>query len=239
MANLDKGNQRGDSTAPSEQAETTRLQAVERWAARTDAELVTGAEFLIRKEREGLHVVGVVGFSGQWSNEKIAADPELRERVRLARAELKEVLRDLHKQHGERLVISSGATMEGVPKLAYEICEELGITAMGVACEKAGDYPLGEMRYLVIEGKDWGEESPTFLKTSDRIVMLGGGGQAKREAITAANDGKPVFVIQGFGGTADDLRGDIVAALGRPDTIEDQIKDGRIRATFLDCGRRS
>jgi len=227
---------RAASESPADD-QTQRLQEVERWATRTDAELVTGGEFLVRKEREGLHVVGIVGFSGQWSEEKLAANPELRERVRFAKEELKEVIRDLQTKHGESLVISSGATMEGVPRLTYEICEELGVKAMGVACEKAKDYPLGKMRHLVIEGKNWGEESPTFLKTSDQIVMLGGGGQAKREAITAANEGKPVLVIQGFGGTADELRGDIVAALGRPDTIDDKIKEGRIRAVFIDCGR--
>lgn len=227
---------RAQSESPAED-QTQRLQDVERWAARTDAELVTGGEFLVRKEREDLHVVGIVGFSGQWSEEKLAANPELRERVRFAKEELKEVIRDLQAKLGDSLVISSGATMEGVPRLTYEICEELGVKAMGVACDKAKDYPLGKMRYLVIEGKNWGEESPTFLKTSDEIVMLGGGGQAKREAITASNEGKPVLVIQGFGGTADELRGDIVAALGRPDTLANQIEEGRIRAIFLDRGR--
>jgi hypothetical protein len=206
------------------------------WSSRTSAEVITPSEFLVRKERAGLHVVGIVGFSGQWSEEKLSQDPELRERVRFAEAELEGILLGLRERHGDKLVISSSATLEGVPKLAYELCADLGITAMGVACSRAADYKLGEMRYLIVEGSNWGDKSPTFLKTFDELIMLGGGNQAKREAITAANEGKPVLVIQGFGGTADDLRGNIVPALGRADTLEAQMEEGRINATFHNCG---
>jgi len=61
------------------------------------------------------------------------------------------------------------------------------------------------MKYLIVEGQDWGAESQTFLKTSEEIVMLGGGGQAKREAIAAAQEGKSLTVFLGYGGTADQL----------------------------------
>ena len=95
--------------------------------------------------------------------------------------------------------------MEGVPKLVYEACQSLGIAAMGVTSEKAADYELGKMEYLIVEGKDWGDESKTFIDTSDEILVIGGGGQAKREAIAAGSEGKPVTVFQGFGGSADQL----------------------------------
>jgi len=177
------------------------------WSTKTDAELVTATRFIAHKEREELHVVGVVGFSGQWSEEKIASDPELRFKVKHARHQLEETLTELKERHGEKLVVSSGATMEGVPKLVYEVCEELGIKAMGVACEKAIDYRLGEMRYLLIEGSNWGDESLTFLRTSDELFMIGGGGQAKREVLAAASEGKKVTIFKNFGGTADELTG--------------------------------
>lgn len=95
--------------------------------------------------------------------------------------------------------------MEGVPKIIYDVCEKEEIKAMGVACVKAFKYALGKMDYLIIEGEDWGAESPTFLKTSDEFIILGGGGQAKREAIAASAEGKTVSVFQGYGGSADQL----------------------------------
>ena len=112
---------------------------------------------------------------------------------------------ELKARHGDKLVVSSGATMEGVPKIVYEVCEAHGIAAMGVTSEKAANYRLGKMQYLVIEGKDWGDESRTFIQSSDEIVMIGGGGQAKREAIAAATEGTPVTIFQGYGGTADQI----------------------------------
>lgn len=102
--------------------------------------------------------------------------------------------------HGLKLVLSSGATNEGVPKIIDDFCEKLGIDAMGVTSAKAFDYPLGKMKYLIVQGDDWGAESSTFLATSDEILLLGGGGQAKREAIAAETEGKMVTVFQGFKG---------------------------------------
>lgn len=166
---------------------------------------MTGPEFLALRERLGLHVVGVVGFSGQWSEQKIAESSDLKADVDSARGAIRQALLKLEARYGEKLVVSSGATMEGVPKLIYEECAKLGITAMGVTSEKAFDYPLGKMRYLIVEGKDWGQESPTFLNTSEEILMIGGGGQAKREAIAANASKKPVTVFRGYKGSADQL----------------------------------
>ena len=174
-------------------------------SGKTSAVLVDKQEFLERKSSEGLHVVGVTGFSGQWDSSKVAADPALQADVAAATVMIHQLLMRLREKFGSKLVISTGATMPGVPGLFYEACEHMGIAAMGVACEKAADYTLGKMQYLIIEGADWGSESPTFLETSDEIVMIGGGGQAKREAIAAGASGKSVTVFQGFKGTADSL----------------------------------
>lgn len=180
-----------------------RQSLADQYASKTTAKIISGAEFETLKEREGLHVVGVTGFSGQWSAAKIGADPGLKVTVDAATAALTDHLKQLKATYGDKLALSSGATMEGVPKIIYDICAKEGIVAIGVACEKAFNYPLGSMKYLIIEGKEWGAESPTFLKTSDEILLLGGGGQAKREAIAAGLEGKKVSVFQGYGGSAD------------------------------------
>jgi len=176
-----------------------------RWAEKSSAQFVSGADFQELKTLHRLHVVGVTGFSGQWSDQKIASDQTIREDALAATSLIRDHLEALKAQYGSRLVLSSGATMEGVPKIIYQLCEQLGIDAMGVTSAKAIDYQLGKMRYLVVEGDDWGQESATFLRTSDELIMIGGGGQAKREAIAACTEAKPVTIFQGFKGTADQL----------------------------------
>lgn len=182
-----------------------RKSLAEQYASKTSAQIVSTIDFEVLKEQQGLHVVGVAGFSGQWSPAKLEAGPALKAAADAATEALRERLTKLKGEHGEKLVVSSGATMEGVPKIIYDICAEEGIAAMGVACEKAFNYPLGTMRHLVIEGQNWGYESPSFLKTSDEFVLLGGGGQAKREAIAASQEGKKIAVFRGYGGSADQL----------------------------------
>jgi hypothetical protein len=186
-------------------AAQARAGLAEQYASKTSAKITSALEFEAIKEREGLHVVGVAGFSGQWAPGKLEADPGLKAKADAATVALREHLLKLKEQYGDKLVVSSGATMEGVPKIIYDICAVEGIPAMGVACEKAFDYPLGTMKYLVIEGQNWGDESPSFLRTSDELVLLGGGGQAKREAIAASQQGKTISVFQGYGGSADQL----------------------------------
>jgi len=182
-----------------------RKSLMDEYGSKTSARILSGIEFENVKEKQGFHVVGVTGFSGQWAPAKIEADPVLKATVEAATAALTDHLKRLKETYGDKLILSSGATMEGVPKIIYDVCEREGISAIGVACSKAFQYPLGKMEYLIIEGEDWGAESPTFLKTSDEILLLGGGGQAKREAIAACQEGKKVSVFQGYGGSADQL----------------------------------
>lgn len=195
--NIDLSSQQVGTQPPSSPAE--------RHAGKTSAQIISALDFEILKEREGLHVVGVTGFSGQWSASKLDADPLLKAAADAATEALRDYLLKLKAEYGDKLIISSGATMEGVPKIIYDICFQAGIKAMGVACEKAFDYLLGTMKYLVVEGQNWGDESASFLKTSDELIMLGGGGQAKREAIAASHEGKKIAVFQGYGGSADQL----------------------------------
>jgi hypothetical protein len=50
-----------------------------------------------------------------------------------------------------------------------------------------------------------GNEPPAFLKASEALVPLGGGGKAKRETIVAAQEGKRITVNSGYGGSPDGL----------------------------------
>lgn len=195
------------TSTPSSQAVAAQARSVlaTEYASKTSAKIVSSEEFEGLKAAQGLHVVGVAGYSGQWAPAKLAADPNLKVLADAAVSALSEQLKALKSKYGEKLIISSGATMEGVPKIIYDLCVEQGVPAIGVACAKAFKYPLATMKYLVVEGQEWGEESASFISLADELVVLGGGGQAKREMIAAGQQGKDVTVFQGFGGAADQL----------------------------------
>lgn len=214
-----------------------QLNDTDRSIAQAGMEVVTAAQFLIRKEREHRHVVGIVGFTEEWSEEKLASNRILKEQNRFARGELEGIIRDLQAQHGEKLLISTEALIVGIAKIANEICEELGIEIAAVGPHDAAASRHSQRRYLIVECPNEAPERSSFLATADTVILLGGDTQAKKTAILAANAGKPVVVIQGFGGAADELRGNIIKALQQPDSLEAQIIEGRINATFIDCGR--
>ncbi|MBK7858497.1 MAG: hypothetical protein IPJ65_07710 [Archangiaceae bacterium] len=156
------------------------------WVAKTGVSPISEDAFATQKAAQNLHVVGVTGFSGQWSQAAIDADPELAKTVSEAKQALRTQLLALKKEHGDKLVLSSGATMEGVPKLLYDVAHELGIKTMGVTAEAAGKYELAKMNYLIVGGEKFGAESPIFLRTSDEFILLGGGGQARKEGLAGA-----------------------------------------------------
>lgn len=79
----------------------------------------------------------------------------------------------------------SGLTDQGIPGLAYHLAVDPAAGAMetvGIACAKAADYPCFPVDHEIIVGKDWGDESDTFLNYIDGLVRVGGGKQSLREA---------------------------------------------------------
>ena len=61
------------------------------------------------------------------------------------------------------------------------------------------------MDVLVPIGKRFGDESAGFVALCDAFIVLGGGAQSEAECRRASEVGKPITVIQGFGGVADGL----------------------------------
>jgi hypothetical protein len=87
----------------------------------------------------------------------------------------------------------------------YDECNLLNITAMGIAPEQVLDYQLGKMRYMLPFGTTFGDESNVFIRLVDEVIMLGGGLQSLKEVLLAAQIHKPITILQGFGGAADQL----------------------------------
>jgi hypothetical protein len=170
----------------------------------TSASIVTEARFACLKHRSNLHVAGVAGFARPWAQLGIGG-AALTQTIADLRATLCHELANRQRLHSARLVIASGATNAGVLQLVYEVCIFLNITAMGIAPDQALDYPLSRMHYMLPFGRAFGDESLVFVRMIDELIVVGGGPQSQREVMAAAEANRPITVIQGFGGIADQL----------------------------------
>lgn len=114
--------------------------------------------------------VGVVGFSSQKFN------------TEQAKERIKESFDKIESHFSDRQIICvSGLTDLGVPALAYRECVKRGWMTIGVACEKAKEYDLFPVDKIIIEGKNWGDESEKFLSMLDCLIRIGGGQQSNNE----------------------------------------------------------
>jgi hypothetical protein len=175
-----------------------------RWGDHTSAEILDEHRFVRLKQSSRLRVVGIVGFARPWR--QVESDAvALHQTIADARATICAELAERQRRYGSRLVVASGATNQGVLSIAYEVCAFLNITAMGIAPDEALEFGLGRMRYMLPFGARFGDESRVFVRTIDELVVMGGGDQSQREVFAAARAGRPITVIQGFGGIADRL----------------------------------
>lgn len=172
------------------------------WAEKTDARLFTPEDFLAYKEEQGLFVLGVMGYAGSWRHAGYKGEA-LKEWIGCMRRLLAEEILSYSEERGEALVVASGATSLGVLQVTYALCAQEGVRAMGITSDGALRYKLGEQEYVVPVGRSFGDESEAFVRLCDAFLLLGGGEQSKAETLAAHEEGKPVTVIQGFGGAAD------------------------------------
>jgi len=126
--------------------------------------------------------VGVVGYSGGKFNEDIA---------KALMAIALDVVEENHKDDKYELV--SGLTDMGIPAIAYRMADKRGWKTVGIACEKANENPCYDVDERIIKGKEWGDESPTFLARIDVLIRIGGGKQSIAETETTKKDKKPVY----------------------------------------------
>ena len=113
--------------------------------------------------------VGVVGYSGRKFN------------IDQAILLMQMAFAAMQKLYPKReLVIVSGLTNIGIPKIAYEQAVQRGWRTVGVACSRAkNSFPVDEK---IIVGHEWGDESEAFLGLLDCMIRIGGGPQTLAEA---------------------------------------------------------
>lgn len=125
--------------------------------------------------------VGVVGYSSQQFS------------VGLARQLLSDALATISSGTSRPLLIVSGLTYLGVPKVAYDWAKAAGYKTAGIACHKASEFECFPVTYKIVTGEAWGDESATFLSNIDTLIRLGGGKQSLEETAQAKRRGIPVI----------------------------------------------
>jgi len=116
--------------------------------------------------------IGVVGFSRNQFDKK-AAILQLRNHLEYF----------MEKYPNNEISIVSGYTNMGVPKLAYQIADDLGLHTVGFSAKQAlrvrsGVYPVKEE---IIIGERFGDESEAFIQYIDILLRVGGGPQSRKE----------------------------------------------------------
>jgi len=126
--------------------------------------------------------VGIVGYSGAKFNEDVA-------KVLLAIA-----LDVVAEEHGDDdYALVTGLTDMGIPAIAYRMADKRNWKTVGIACEKANDCDCYKVDEEIIEGKEWGDESQTFLDYIDCLIRIGGGKQSIEETKKAKEMGMDVY----------------------------------------------
>jgi hypothetical protein len=116
--------------------------------------------------------LGVVGYSREIFDPKEAQE---------AIKKLIPKMIEIHKPNHVELV--SGLTNQGIPKLSYQFAVSKNFKTVGIAPEAAFRVPAGifPVNKRIIVGKEFGDESETFIDYIDVLIRFGGGPQSRKE----------------------------------------------------------
>jgi hypothetical protein len=95
---------------------------------------------------------------------------------------------------------------------------------------------------LLAPGTTWGDETPTLFRTLDALsagrrpvvaMLVGGGGAARTELIEYLGRDRPVIVLAGSGGLADEVASGVVSA---HDDLAVLVRSGRVAVVHINEG---
>lgn len=137
-------------------------------------------------EEDNLLYIGVVGYSDDKFDQS-----EAKEIIEEAFDDVEETYVD----NGgyENIVIVSGLTKQGIPKIAYEIADEREYYTMGVAPQEANDYEMYDVDSIIWNGEEFGDESKEFIDSIDLLIKVGGGEQSEHEFEMAEEEDIPTL----------------------------------------------
>ncbi|MEK6239057.1 MAG: hypothetical protein N2C14_30445 [Planctomycetales bacterium] len=116
--------------------------------------------------------IGVVGFSRNQFDQPAARE--------LLRSALHEML-DRLGETADNVELVSGLTNMGVPRIAYELADEMGMRTIGLSAKRALRMSVYAVDEQVIVGKNFGDESVEFIRRVDGLIRIGGGKQSRAE----------------------------------------------------------
>lgn len=126
------------------------------------------ANFYMKKKLK----IGVVGFSRSQFDKQTAI------------LKLRNILERIVAEHGaENLEIVSGYTNAGVPRIAYQLADDLDMDTIGVSAKQALRVRSGvySVKKVILIGEKFGDESERFVEYIDWLIRIGGGPQSRRE----------------------------------------------------------
>lgn len=122
----------------------------------------------------------------------------------------KEIGREIARQN---CILVTGATT-GIPNLAAQGTKEVGGISIGFSPasselehRKFYKLPLGYYDLIVYTGFDYSGRNLLMTRASDGVIVICGRMGTLNEFTIAFEDGKPIGVLEGTGGTADMIRG--------------------------------
>ena len=89
----------------------------------------------------------------------------------------------------KKIVVVSGLSNVGIPKLAHEEAKKRGWKSVGLSAKEVKEYECYEADEEIIVGDKFGDESEKFIDYIDELMTFGGGEQTKKE-IKMAKDKK-------------------------------------------------
>ena len=155
-------------------------------------------------------------------------------------------------------VTVDGGTQAGVMALMGEGVADRGFKSalVGVAplglvsypgSEGKGETPLdpNHSHFVLVGGKAWGSETGVIFKLVSALrssktpavaLLIGGGAVTKNEALQAVRQNLPLHIVEGSGGTADEIASAWKAKRRQPEdpVMAEIISDGRIELHLLD-----
>lgn len=95
-------------------------------------------------------------------------------------------------------VLVSGLTNTGILKLGYEEADRRKWKTIGIAPEELfdGKTPLFDVTERIIVGKNFGDESETFIEKIDIFIGIGNGKQTLKESEMAKEKQIPVYIFE-------------------------------------------
>jgi TRPM family ion channel len=119
-----------------------------------------------------------------------------------------------------------------------------GKVVTGEETPTAGELPLNPNHdvAVLVPGKNWGEETPALFRTVDAItgkrgrvtaLLIGGDNVARAQVTTHLSGDRPLVVVAGTGGLADEIAG---GRLSEDDDLAVLVRSGTVVAVHLDEG---